>query len=479
VSKPSHSSTRSDLNSVCAVAVDTNAFPYGRLDVAALRRLVSRAAAHGGVEVWVPEVALWEWTAHAAAERQSALSALEAVRPSGLDVPSLPLLSKQDILTQLRSAIISLGEPVMLLPAAAVAGDALRDQILVEGPAKTIGVKDGRAVKTGAADSALLRSVLAAADQDTRAFVLVSSDKDVAAAFADWGLEPPVLFRNVGAASKAVFAAVPSDASIQASCLALLAGDADRQELGRLGGDVVADLYDDYTAEVANEESYADEGRQVVGLSEVLVDRAAGSAFGTAHFLAAVTAAGVVQDATGDTTVARWSEAVGASVRIPVTFDLDGDRAVTVAVETGEGVASRPVPEDYVAAEDAFADLVGCLQALPGADSLEWDEPTQDGDATRTLDVPDVGRLRLAFEGDRYEDWTVHAAVEGSSVGSVACRSRDDGFSDSEGFELPNHYALRTDIDVGFSRHNPTWAINAAVLPPPEPAWHASQDPHA
>lgn len=471
-------SSQTDLNAVRALALDTNAFPHGQLNISALRRLVQRAAAHGGVEIWVPEVALWEWAAHAAAERQQAVSALEAVRPAGLDVPALPLLSKMDVLSQLRVAVLALGEPLRLLPAAPVAGEALRDQILVEGPAKTVNAKDGRAIKTGAADSALLRSVLQAAAGDTRAFVLVSSDSDVLAAFTAWNMAVPALFRSPTTASAAVFAAVPSDAAIQASCLSVLAQSIDQQELGRLSGDVVADLYDDYTSEVANEESYAHEGRQVVGLSEVFVDRRAGEAFGTAHVLAAVTATGVVQDSSGDSTVTRWSEVVGASVRIPVTFELTGATVVSAAAETGEGVASRPAPEDYTGSDDAWHDLVGCLQTLPGAAALQWDEPAEGEAGSRTVDVAGAGRLRLIFEGDVQEEWTLSAELDGVTLAIVGCRSLNDGFSDREGFSIPNHYALWTDVAVGFGSRNPVWALNAAVLPVPSYDWFAGQDPH-
>ena len=479
VPKPRQPAAQHRLSSVRAVALDTNAFQRGQLDLGALERLVRRAAAHGGVEVWVPEVAVWEWASHASAERQAALSALEAVRPTGLDVPPLALMSKQDVLAELRSAIVGLGPIVRLLPAADVASDAIRDQILVEGPAKTIGARDGRSVKTGAADSALLRSVLAAASGNTDAFVLVSSDKDVRVAFDEWAITPPALFRNVSDASKAVFDAVPSSAVIEASCLTLLVASVDAQSLGRLGGDVAAHLYDDDTSELANEESYADEGRQVVGLSDVVVDREVGAAFGIAHVLAAVIAAGVVQDPTGDSTVMRWSQAIGASVRIPVTFDLDRDAPTAAAVETGQGVAALPRSDDYTAAEDAFEALLDCLRTLPGASSLEWNEPGERGQESTTIDVAGVGRVRLNFDGDIYEEWTVTAAVEASDVGSVGCQCLHDGFSDREGFELPTHYGVWTDIAVGFSRENPVWAINAAVLPAPVVDWHTIQDPHA
>lgn len=467
-----------DLSKVRALGLDTNAFPNGQLNIASLGRLVRRAAAHGGVEVWVPEVVLWEWAAHAAAERQAAVNALEAIRATGLPLPPLPLINKQDVLKELEEAVRWLGPPLHVLETRGVAADALRDQVLVEGPAKIITARDGRTVKTGAADSAVLRALLARAAQETASFALVSADKDVERACKEWGLKPPALFKTVTEASKAVFSAVPSDAQVQASCLTLLATEIDGEQLGRLEGDVVADLYDDYTSEVANEESYADEGRQVVGISEVLVDRDGGVATGTAHLLAAVTAAGVVQDTFGDSTVTRWSEAVGASVRIPVTFELDGDQPAALSVEAGEGIVARPAPDDYIAAEDAFQDVIACLQTLPGASDLEWDEPAEDQDSVRTVRLPDGRTLRLTFTGNVFDAWEVVVDLDGS-LGTVGCGNLNDGLSDREGFEIPNHYGLWSDIDIGFVRFNPVWAVNAVVIGPPEVDWLEAQNPHA
>lgn len=168
---------------VRAIALDTNAFSYGHLNVKSLRALVARAKAHGGVEVWIPEVALWEWADHAASQRQAAIRALELTRPTGLPAPQVPPLKKHEVYDQLRAAVAALGAPILLVPTADVAVEALKDQIFVAGPARTVNAKDGRIVKVGAADSALLRSLLHQAGGDTAAFVLVTSDKDVDSAF--------------------------------------------------------------------------------------------------------------------------------------------------------------------------------------------------------------------------------------------------------------------------------------------------------
>jgi hypothetical protein len=464
-----------DLSNVRAIAIDTNAFPHGQLDLDALRRLVKRAARHGAIEVWVPEVAIWEWAEHAAAQYQTAVNALTAIVATGLNLPSLPVLAKQHVLRQLHDAISALGAPLVILPVGSVAAEALRDQVFVEGPARTITAKDSKVVKVGAADSALLRSLLERASDDTSSFVLVSSDRDVLRAFEDWGLEPPGLYRTVRGAANAVFTTVPSQAQVQASCLSFLATGIDDLEFGRLGGDVLAELYDDYTSELANEECYADAGRHVVGLSDTFVDHDGEVVTGTAFVLAHVTAAGVAQDAFGDSTVTRWTNSTGALVRIPVTFTLDDGSPVDVDADTGEGEVVRPHPDEYTAAEDAFQEVVDVLRALPGARDLVWDEPDDD-DAVRTLELP-FGKARLEFTGDLYEEWELSVSVDGLERGKVSCTYLNDAVGDSEGIVFPGHYALSTDITVGFARANPLWAINAALLDPPVMDWHDLADP--
>lgn len=240
-------------------------------------------------------------------------------------------------------------------------------------------------------------------------------------------------------------------------------------------GDVLSDLYDDYLSDLANEEAYADEGRQVVGLSDVFLDREGGTATGTGHLLAAVTATGVAQDSTGESTVTRSSESVGASIRMPVTFELTDGRPSSALVETGEGVVARPNPDGYLAAEDAFQELVECLSCIPGAGDFDWDEPT-DGEERRLRLASGV--ISLTFEGSVFDEWTVTARDSGSLDASVSCSFLNDGYSDDEGFEIESHYSLRTDVDVGFARLNPVWGLNEAILGPPDYDWFAAQDPH-
>jgi hypothetical protein len=72
-----------------------------------------------------------------------------------------------------------------------VARAALRDQIMLQGPAKTRHAKDGSLVKTGAADSAHLRAFCAEGDDDSGLYVVVSQDNDATRAFKSWDIAAP------------------------------------------------------------------------------------------------------------------------------------------------------------------------------------------------------------------------------------------------------------------------------------------------
>lgn len=463
-----------DLRRVRAIALDTNAFPYGGLDLESLKLLAQRAAAHGSIEIWVSEVVLWEWAEHASAASVTAARSIKRVKSAGLPAQALSAMTPEDVLEELERELQAV-PAVVLVPVGEVAADALRDQVLVAGPARPVTAKSDKVYKVGAADSAILRSYLQQADEDEQAFVLVSADGDAARAFKNWGIEPPTCFRDLKAAARAVFDAVPSETELQNRCLAFLATRVDEVSLGSLQGDVFAGFYNDYISEVASEEAYADAGRHVVGLSDLYLDRDEGYATGTAHVLAAVTAAGVVQSSDGDSTVALHAEHIGAHLRIPVTFSLDGGAVVAVNVDEGDVTAHMPGPDTYVDARDAFNDLVNCLTCLPGAYDLKWEDPDTESSVSLTLPT---GVLALNFSGTVDDAWEVTAGFAGATQ-TVGCRFLNDGFADSEGFELPSHYELWTDVSVGLAGFNPAWGLNAAVLPEPQMDWRdLHQDPH-
>lgn len=278
-------------------------------------------------------------------------------------------------------------------------------------------------------------------------------------------------------ALKAVVKMVPPDAAVPWQCLSLLGQVVDEQSLGRLSGDLYEEMSDiGYADEVANQEAHVEQGRQVVGLSDLALDRDAGYLTATVHLLAPVTAVGVVQDAWGDAAVPREVEVWGASVRITATFQLDaGGRPVDVSVDEDEGVVVRPDPAGYLAAEDALMEVLDVLGAIPGMEHFDWPE-VFDNPATRSVDLA-IGTLTLELAGNAYDQWTLIAAFSGVES-SITCEYLDNGFSDKEGFVFPGHYML-TSSAVDFLSNNPVWTANAMVLGTvtgPQQPWHLSSD---
>lgn len=79
-----------------------------------------------------------------------AVVALERLRRAGLTTSPLAPKTVDKVLEDLRASLDKVGPPLKVLPVDDVARAALRDQIMLQGPAKTRHAKDGSLVKTGA-----------------------------------------------------------------------------------------------------------------------------------------------------------------------------------------------------------------------------------------------------------------------------------------------------------------------------------------
>ncbi|MCU1621305.1 MAG: hypothetical protein JWL79_150 [Frankiales bacterium] len=229
---------------VRAIALDANSFGSRHLNLARLTDVVDRLDEHGAFEVWLPDPVVWEWAEHAYAERYAALSALRNISATGLTLPELAEVTRERVLAEIER-LLDVGPVLVRLEVDGVAAAGLRDQIMLTGPAKTRIDSQRRLIKTGASDSSTLRALLEAADGDTDVFVIVSSDKDVPAAFKAWQISPPRIYSSVKDALTAVFKTVPPEHEVPWECMPLLARHLDDVELGRLrGGNLFSRLSD-------------------------------------------------------------------------------------------------------------------------------------------------------------------------------------------------------------------------------------------
>lgn len=466
-SSSEQSSAQEDLSRVRAIALDTNAFG-GRLPhMGRLGALVRRARKHGSIEVWVPESVLWEWTEHIHSDMQSAQKVLQGLQRIGREIPSLDTPPVTAVEEDLRRQLSEMGSPLRLLEVRDVAAQALRDQLLLLGPAKPKPARDG-SVKTGAADSAHLRAFESAAQDGPSTYVVISADGDAKAGYKKWGKVAPRIFGDLRSATDAVFASVPSSTQVATSCLTSVRDRLEDLDIGRLNGKIVDALYEFRGRSIANESFYAEEGLQLVGVSGVQIDLDEDFAHGMVHLLGVVKATGIVQDALGDSLVQEWREAAGAHIRIAATFDLEGGAVTSFVLDTDEGDTTLPAGDDFPTDEEEALDLVmDALRALPGLDDLDWNP--LGGDLPERKVETGLGEIALSFDAggghpdDGDTQWTLHAE-HAHGTAEIACYFLNDGAWDAEAAgDFPGHFALSTDVR-GLARLNPAWAINAVVI---------------
>ncbi|MCX4691798.1 hypothetical protein [Streptomyces sp. NBC_01408] len=181
--------------SLRAVVLDTNAFGKGLPDLEHLRHL-SDLAARVGIETWVPEPVAWEWAEHLAREvevfRRAVSPVFRAMKRGGLKgkPPTLPAGGEKEVIEEFLFELSGVPGVAVVWLTGDSAINGLRDQILQTGAGRR---KDG--VKTGASDSAWLRDVLAKAGGDFTRVVLLSKDRDVAAACKALQVDPPYMLR--------------------------------------------------------------------------------------------------------------------------------------------------------------------------------------------------------------------------------------------------------------------------------------------
>ncbi|GAA3372131.1 hypothetical protein GCM10017744_102390 [Streptomyces antimycoticus] len=187
-----------------ALVFDANAYGQARPDLDHLGRLASRLAGIH-VETWVPEPVAWEWAEHLASDWQVLKNAAAAERKrlldAGLEVPAPTGYATRDEVIAAALANLANTPNVKIIELSGRSAiEGLKDQVLLRDPAKRKGgrapdpekgIKGVTGIKTGASDSAWIRDVLALAAPDE--VVIVSSDRDVSAAFEAWNKQIPEL----------------------------------------------------------------------------------------------------------------------------------------------------------------------------------------------------------------------------------------------------------------------------------------------
>ncbi|MGW6309103.1 hypothetical protein [Streptomyces niveus] len=356
-----------------AIVFDTNSFPRGGLDLGLLQEWAQRAL-DDDFEVWVAEPVLWELAEHAAASweawRASTNRARKSMQAAGLRIPSDdPYSSRAEVMAAVDTSVRSLAPSVRII---ALDGDlaveALRDQVQIRPPAKK-----KSDVKTGAADSAWIRQVLRAADNDIDSFVIVGADADVYEAFQGWNRPKPHMVPLHALQGTLFVLEAPSDEIKDALVRFLQSVVGQRLEAGRtpdedlILGDVavLTELVDDWEDDQIRDVELG-RIRAVVGMNGVKISRR-GLVTAQVFLLVDAEYSGWSIDEDG-TLVAHSSSMPQILVRDVLGFTLDGGAVTRARSETGQATTLRADNHAYSDPSDALVELIDTLRLIPGAE---------------------------------------------------------------------------------------------------------------
>ena len=357
-----------------AIVFDTNSFPNGGLNLELLKDWGDRAAEEN-FEVWVPEPVVWELAEHAAASWEGGLASAKRVhksmRTAGLEAPASdnPYSSREEVMAAVEGLVRSLAPSVRILELDGdLAAAALRDQVQLHPPAKK-----KSDVKTGAADSAWIRQVLRAAENNVDSFVIVGSDADVYRAFTSLGLSKPHMV-PLHTLSESLFVLKTPSVEIRNTIVKFLQGvvglplESGRTPDGDLVLGDVADLGQQVNEWELDQVRDVELGRihALVGMNQMKVSRR-GLVTAQVFLLADAQYNGSRVNEDGTTS--------GHSVIIPqvlvrdiLSFTLDDGVVTRARSETGQAAAFRTDDSAYHEPDEAFTEFLDALSLIPGLD---------------------------------------------------------------------------------------------------------------
>jgi hypothetical protein len=156
-----------------AIVLDTNSMGNKHLNLDILAEWAQRCQ-DNDLELWVPEVVLAEWAEHAAEQftlaRDAAGDARRWLRHIGIE-STWPVEDPTDVIEHVLTEVRAIPGVTVIPMHPEDAKEAVLDQILLRSPGER-----RNKVKTGAADSAWIRSVYRMADGDVDGLLVISGD---------------------------------------------------------------------------------------------------------------------------------------------------------------------------------------------------------------------------------------------------------------------------------------------------------------
>ncbi|GGS24859.1 hypothetical protein GCM10010284_67260 [Streptomyces rubiginosohelvolus] len=491
--------TPQDLEKLRAVVFDANAYGHARPDFDQLGRWAKRLAGME-IETWVPEPVAWEWAEHLARDWEFVNSQTrnqrKQLQSAGLEVPAPSgYASRDDVIAAVLANLSAIPHVKVIALTGLSAVEGLKDQILQRPPAKTKGGSDPTtSTKTGASDGAWLRDVLQLAEPDE--ILIVTSDKDVPAAFKAWGIPAPHV-RPLKELRPTLFDLAVDDGHARSAIIRYLTArlPADQQnqdvlDIGRVVGlqTAYSRMWEsqDYGLAASDVSGASVTGLvALAGIGLVRVE-AGGSTDQQVHgrrddpgTSRRETADAVVYFlATGEATVSIGSLVDDHDVTmVPInnvlvcanlTFQFaDG---VITAMSADTDSAAMLVERAFNQSEEAETELVQALSLVPGI-TLEEGELAErqrfDIPGTDNFVVITVGGNHGMDWGTEIDLWLGDDEEEGEPVGTISLECEYDPSSwyggGRDGFQGPDSYPVAVDGDGLHGRYG-IWALPAWLL---------------
>lgn len=445
------------------VAVDTNAFGHGRLN---LREAAdwARMLQTVGAELWVPEPVAWELAEHAVdgyttAQVQHRSSRREA-QAAGWTVPEWPERDREDLLAEALAAIAGAHPNLRVLPLdPSDAAESLKDQVLLRGSAKRKNPTERDAgVKTGAADLASVR--LLHRHVGGVPYAVVGADKDWIKAYEALGWPLPLMYSTWHAAKRDLFT-VLSAVGTGPAVLSYLAGNftADAEEIGSIAGSV-SDLDEEYGLTVRTYE--VEREGVIAGLSGLETYEEAREIAGSIFVLADV-GVHVQRYNEGD---GGWSSDyylyADALLRGSLVLEVHDD-VIVKAVAGSDEPFTILKRSRFRESEEAFEGALEALRGVSGLEDLDWPEAYDGGDPTWEAEFADGRSVTLSLHGSVFDEWNLEAAVDGERVGGLVSQYEDEAWvGGTEGMYMEPPWLI-ADADGAHVRHA-EWALAATLI---------------
>jgi hypothetical protein len=464
-----------------AVVFDANAFGHARPDLAFLEDLAQRL--HGiEIETWVPEPVAWEWAQHLAEDWEKVQTAMaeerRRLRRAGLTVHSSPYRDAAAVVDAFLARLVAVPHLTVIPLTPENALLAVKDQILLIPPGRR-----KNDVKTGASDSAWLRTVLDEVGDAAR-LLFVSEDNDINAAFEEWGKSDPLMRRRGQLkATMSEFTVDEGSAGdlIRGYLTTSLSDSSQGEDTLGFDIDAASSLEGLIAASLAEDEPdtglYGASLRRLTGLAGIAdiyiesspaaeTDQPRTSELGPALTQTALATVCFLADA--EATVNRLYNGADPQVdvlnyddvlvRVPMSFDIR-DGSVTAGRSEDEATVSLP-PDGYRDPADATAALLETLSAVPGL------TPPDAWPASGVLDLlAGSGKIPVRLQTtDTGEGWRVSVVI-GDDIAELSCTydasARTGDREDTYYFRPP----YQVDLDNGGpAPFNPLWALNQWIL---------------